>query len=585
MLRESTLIQTDPPRPGIIDRLAFGERSPSDDLSRLRARLVVSLALLSLPFWILYGVLWYLTGLPRGLWFCLGGAALCLVWIPLLRKGFSPQFTGRGLALSAAGVFVCLSLFVRGFDIPLLSWNLLLPVAAMLFRGPRTAYAWTICLGLSWLLLGWLDSRGLLPHPQASLPLHLLRLLDISNLMGAMLMLVIIVGNHARVLARQDQEREKLQQQLTRSDHLASLGTLAASIGHEINNPLAYTIHNLEYLSDLKSRIPSPADDEPRALSDALEGAKRVQRISSRLNAFARRSTEPGPIRVEQTIEVALDLARSALRQVAQVEVTLKPELTVRASDELVQVWLNLLVNAADAIGTRDATGTRADKHEPGKITIEGYSDESHAIIVVSDNGSGMPEDIRTRIFDPFFTTKDPGKGTGLGLAITRQIITQLAGTISVTTRACEGTSMTVRLPLAAPQALSIARLPVAVQESARLLIIDDEPALLRAMKRHLRDYEVDTVTSGIQALGLLQTNHYDLILCDVMMPEMTGPELYFQVEAQFAQDVARRIVFMTGGAFLPEQAKALKQTGCRTLPKPIGAALVLQQLSRLTRP
>ncbi len=519
-----------------------------------------------------------MAGLPQGLWFSLSGAIACLLWIPALRIGLSPQVAGRGIALSAAGIFACLALFVRGFDLPLLAWNLLIPVAAVLFRNARTAYVWSVGLASSWLALWWLNHLGHLPHPQESHSLELLRLIDLTNLIGVMIMLVVIVGNHARVQAKQELERQALREQLTHTEHLASLGTLAASIGHEINNPLAYTIHNLEYLSELKLRPVSATDDEPRALSDALEGAKRVQRISSRLNAFARRSAEPGPIRVKKTIEIAIDLARSALQQVAQVELKLPPDLTVRASDELVQVWLNLLVNAADAIGAA------VKGQEPGRITIEGYSDGDHAVIAVSDNGCGMPHEVRPQIFDPFFTTKDPGKGTGLGLAITRQIITQLSGSIAVASREPQGTVMTVRLPLAATAPMSVARLPITTSSSARLLIVDDEPALLRGMQRHLRDYQVDTATNGAEALKLLEVNQYDLILCDVMMPEITGPELYFQVERDHGVAVARRFVFMTGGAFLAPQARALKLTGCRTLPKPIGSAAVKDQISRLAR-
>lgn len=573
------------PPPGVrqlkvdgLDRLILGARIPEDDLTRLRARLVVSIALLSVPFWVFYGSVWYAAGLPRGLWLTLAAACGCLLCVPALRFGLSPQLAGRGIAAIAALTFFCLALFVRGFDLPLLTWNLLIPATAVLFRGVRTAYAWMVALTGSWLFLWWLDHQGLLPAPHSHLRPAMLHLLDLFNLVGVMLLLIIIVGSHARVVAKQQLEREELRKQLTHSEHLASLGTLAASIGHEINNPLAYTIHNLEYLCAERIRTHSAPEEQTRALSDALEGAKRVQRITARLNAFARRSADPRPMLVDQAVQVALDLARSALNQVAQVVVKIQPALSVRATDELVQVLLNVLVNAADAIGTD------SDRRQPGIISVTATAEGDHVLLEVKDNGPGMTEEVLERIFDPFFTTKDPGRGTGLGLAISQQIVTQLAGTIAVSSLPAQGTVVSVRLPLTASVPPAALRVPSTSDEVARVLIVDDEPALLRAMKRHLKDYQIDTVSDGKAALSALANNRYALVLCDVMMPKITGPDLYLQTKQELGEEVASLFVFMTGGAFLPEQARALKETGCPTLPKPIDASLVSSELERRSR-
>ncbi len=571
--------------PSLFDRLALSAGTGAatlDDLERLRARLVVRIALLSIPFWVLYGCIWHLTGLERGLHLALCGAAACLLWVPLLRAGLAPPIAGRGLAISAACTFFALALLVRGFDIPLLAWNLLIPVAAILFRGPRTAIGWVLILILSWLLLWWLDLLGHLPRPNESVPAELLRLLDVSNLVGAMLMLVMIVGSHASVQERRRLEQEELRKQLTRSEHLAGLGTLAASIGHEIHNPLAYVVHNLEYLHRPDGQRASPGqdgNDQAKALQDALEGARRVQRISAGLNAFARRDTEPGPIAVEDSVRVALDLAQAALRQVARIDVDIQPGLTVRASEQLVQVLLNLLVNAADAI----ATGSE-EQREAGTIQIAAFERGEFAYIEVTDNGPGIPELDRQRMFDPFFTTKKPGKGTGLGLAISKQIMNQLSGKITATPASPRGTLMRLRLEPAVAPPPSLPRLHLPDPSPAHLLIIDDEPALLRAMRRHLSEHRVDLASTGAEALEMLSKNHYDLILCDVMMPEMTGPELLDRARNELGGSIEDRFLFMTGGVFTEEQSLALRQTGCPTLPKPVGCEAIQKQIRRRRR-
>ncbi len=565
-------------RGDLVDRLAFSNAPPDDDLARLRARLVVTIAILSVPFWLLYGGIWYWTGLPRGLWVSLFGASGCLLWIPLLRLGLSPQMSGRGLALTAATTFIALALFVRGFDLPLLSWNLLIPVAAVLFRGPRTAFGWIVALASSWLSLWWFDAQGYLPRANEFLDPNLRRLLDLSNLIGTMLMLVMIVGSHARVQARREQEREDLRKQLSHAEHLANLGTLAASIGHEINNPLAYTIHNLKYLSDLPTRHEHSSIEERKALDDALDGATRVESITARLNAFVRRKTTPRPMRIARCIDAALDLARAGLAPIGRVELNIAPHLHARATEELVQVIVNLLVNAADAIQER------TESTESGLIEIDAFAQGDRAVIEVKDNGKGMPDEVQRRIFDPFFTTKEPGRGTGLGLSISREIVNQLDGEITASVRIPHGTVLRITLALEAPAPPSLPQIPNAIPDAVHILVVDDEPALLRGMQRHLRDFHIDVAHNASEALRALRLRNYDMVLCDVMMPGMTGPELYYRTKEELGDPSAERFVFMTGGVFSEDQARALEKTGRDTLAKPIGQQAIAKYLERVTK-
>jgi signal transduction histidine kinase/ActR/RegA family two-component response regulator len=571
---------------GLWDRLTFprtgdptstgGDRtSGGDDIQRMRARLVVRIAILSVPFWLFYGVVWYSIGLPLGLLLACGGALGCLVWIPAQRAGVSALTAGRGIAVVSASTFLSLALFVRGLDVSLFAWNLLIPVTAVLFRSTRTALGWTLIISASWLLLLGLDRFGLLPTPDDHLPPLFLKLLSLWNLIGTMLMLVMIVGTHARVQAKRQAEREELRQKLNEAEHWAGLGTLAASIGHEINNPLAFTLHNLEYLSELERRERSPNDDGPQALADALDGARRVQRIAERLNAMARPNQEPAPLALDQPVQVALALAQSALLGVREVQVNIPADLSVVATEELVQVVLNLLVNAADAIASQP------ERRESGQIVVEAYADGADAVLEVCDNGVGIPQEHRDRIFEPFFTTKEPGKGTGLGLAISAQVVRRLGGTLTAESREPRGTRMKVRLPLATAETPSRGKVASIRARHARILIIDDEPLLLRAMRRHLREFQVDTASDTSQALALLRAHSHELILCDVMMPETTGPEFYQKVARELGQEVAERFVFMTGGAFLPGEVEALRKTGRTTLPKPIDALAVVSELQR----
>jgi CheY-like chemotaxis protein len=172
--------------------------------------------------------------------------------------------------------------------------------------------------------------------------------------------------------------------------------------------------------------------------------------------------------------------------------------------------------------------------------------------VVVEDNGPGIPDDVLPRIFDPFFTTKEVGRGTGLGLAICHDIVEAFGGELSCTTRLGEGASFRIVLERAQPdtgRALSSAEaVPALIR--GRVLVVDDEPAILRTFERALR-MEHDIVLMGdsreAQRLLLGAYEPFDIIFCDLMMPHVNGMELYRQVKEHDAA-VARRFTFVTGG-------------------------------------
>jgi signal transduction histidine kinase len=249
----------------------------------------------------------------------------------------------------------------------------------------------------------------------------------------------LVSGVHA-VLDRA--ERQRLATQLAHTERLASLGTLAAGIAHEINNPLTAVLGNATLARRRAKRL--VGSDGARLLEplDAvIECAERIQRIVREVSVFGRANDPVEQVLVSEVIDSALALLDSELRAVAQVSRHIEAETYVVANrGRLMQVVVNLLMNAAQAIS--DA--------QSGKISVStGVWSPGEVFITVSDTGPGIPEPLRQRIFDPFFTTKPPGQGTGLGLSICASLVRALSGRIEVESAVGEGTQMRVILPIA----------------------------------------------------------------------------------------------------------------------------------------
>jgi CheY-like chemotaxis protein len=203
-------------------------------------------------------------------------------------------------------------------------------------------------------------------------------------------------------------------------------------------------------------------------------------------------------------------------------------------------------------------------------------------MLEVADTGVGIAPEHLARIFDPFFTTKAVGEGTGLGLSVSHAIVSRWGGNIAVQSTSGRGTTFVVTLP-AAPRA-EVA--PVAGGRArARILVVDDEPNVAKAIARALRTHDVTVCTVPREALARLeQREAYDLVVCDVMMPDLAGPELHRRAVA-LAPDWRARFLFLTGGTF-GSGAAELPATGCTTIRKPFEsadlAAVVARELERL---
>jgi CheY-like chemotaxis protein/two-component sensor histidine kinase len=320
------------------------------------------------------------------------------------------------------------------------------------------------------------------------------------------------------------------------------------------------------------------------ALRDARDGADRVRIIVRDLKTFSRAQEDLRTcVDVQRVLESSLRMAWNEVRHRARLVKQYTPVPAVEANESrLGQVFLNLIVNAAQAIGEG-----HADKNE---IRLRTRSDALGRVIVeVEDTGPGIGPEVMRRLFTPFFTTKQPGVGTGLGLSICHRIVTGLGGEIVVDSEIGRGTMFRIVLPAASNVAVSEESTPPPVSRVAarrgRVLIVDDDPIVGSAVRRIVgSEHDVVTLTSAQEALARISAGErFDVVVCDLMMPVMTGVEFYEELSIK-SPEHARRIVFLTGGAFTAKTRQFLDQVPNPRLDKPFEAqdlrALVSEMLS-----
>jgi PAS domain S-box-containing protein len=360
-------------------------------------------------------------------------------------------------------------------------------------------------------------------------------------------------------------ERKRLQEALSVAERMASVGTLAAGVGHEINNPLTYVVLNLTLIDrELRALDMPPTTRErlARMMEQARYGTERVSSIVRDLQTLSRVPEERvGLVDLRGTLERCLAIADHQIRHRARVIRELDDVAPVRGSEgRIVQLFLNLLANAAQAIPVGNA-----DSH---CIRVKTSTQDGRVIIVISDSGIGIDPDVVGRIFDPFYTTKQVGEGTGLGLAICRSIVTAMGGEIDVDSTPRQGAAFRVVLPIADDTDLP-AEPPPTVNDpldKKRVLVIDDEPMVGTLIAKVLSTHDVVAETSARAALTRLAADSgFDLILCDLMMPEVSGMDFYDQL----APELRDRIVFLSGGAFTPRARAFLDSVPNRRLAKP----------------
>ena len=390
-------------------------------------------------------------------------------------------------------------------------------------------------------------------------------------------------------------ERRRMQAQLMVSDRMASVGTLAAGVAHEINNPLAAVMANLDYIAEIVGQLGgsnrsdmSPAMRETWArdgikapLDDAREAAERVRFIVRDLKMFSRSPTEElkGPVNVKAVMESSLRMAWNEVRHRARLVKNYGNVPDVDGNEaRLGQVFLNLIVNAAQAIPEGSS--------ENNEIRVTTRLEGKRVVIEVADTGHGIPPEIINRVFDAFFTTKGVGVGTGLGLAICHRIVMDIGGELTVRSEVGAGTTFRVSLPEAVTEAVSVA--PAAIAgggRRGRILIVDDEEMIIRSLTRILaKEHDVVATVDARKALALCASGEkFDLILCDLMMPVMTGMDLHSEISL-LSPEQANAMIFVTGGAFTDKTRSFLSDIPKEHIEKPFDAANLRAIVQRYLR-
>ena len=373
-----------------------------------------------------------------------------------------------------------------------------------------------------------------------------------------------------------EDERRRVEAQLLVADRMVAVGTLAAGVAHEINNPLTALMANLELASTDAIELARVAGPDGSAaatamreeLDDARAAAARVRDIVRDLKLFSRGDVEKrGPVDVEDVMESTLRMARNEIRHRATLVTSFGKVSAVDGSESrLGQVFLNLIVNAAQAIPEGEAPRNQirvATREEAGRVIVE-----------ISDTGTGIPPDVMKRLFTPFVSTKPAGIGTGLGLSICHRLVTQLGGEITAETSPT-GTTFRVSLKVAATEPAAALPPPPRLTPGVKgkILVIDDEKMIAKAVARTLSTHLVTAESHARVALDqILAGARFDVILCDLMMPEMAGMDFHAEL-LRHVPEQADAIIFLTGGAFTERARDFLDKIPNLRIDKPFDGA------------
>lgn len=436
----------------------------------------------------------------------------------------------------------------------------------------------------------WMLDRpkhGMASRGECAVPLHhrgdVVGVIEIGGQTGPIdTELQLLFDGVARTLAmagpRVERPSSTLDPRAVEAERLATLGSLAGGVAHQINNALTWVRLSLgRVLSFELSRAPHTPTRAHRIelLGDVREGFLRVETVARQLAAFSRiDDDEIQAVDLGEVIEGATRVMANDVRHRARLVSNLGALPAVRGSHAaLRQVVLNVLQNAAHAI----EEGAAAENEIRVNARVEGKD----VVLEVADTGVGIPEERLPQIFEPFYTTKSEGSGIGLGLSLARGVIERFGGRIGATSSPGRGTTIRIQLPVAdGPLPTTPTTDDAPPSTPRRVLVIDDDRPVADAVALELEGHQVTVVGSGREALSRIRDGEiYDVILCDLMMPEMTGMEL-FETIAREAPAVAERFVFMTGGAFTPKAQRFLREVKNARIQKPFHAT-ALQALVR----
>ncbi len=387
---------------------------------------------------------------------------------------------------------------------------------------------------------------------------------------------------------RQAAELVRAREHLFRAERLAALGTLASSVGHEVNNPLTAVVANLDWLA---TEVREGSSDAVRAaIDESRDAAQRIERIVADMRVFGRANEGAmRPVAVGPVLASALRLAEHSVRHRATLILRDESESALPAvacdATKLAQVVVNLVVNAAYATAEAGRPSST-----PVRVTTRRAPD-GWVEIAVADEGAGMSPATQQRLFEPFFTTKGHGQGTGLGLYVSLGIVRSFGGELSVESAEGVGTTMRMRLPPSDAAPLARAReesaAPAAsartsVQDDSvsglSVLVVEDDPEVAASLRRMLAGATVTVAESGDSAVEDLETGRYDVVLCDLMLPVLTGMEVFAAAERLDAR-LARRFLFMTGGPVTEDARRFVELHDRRVLAKPFDSSLLRERI------
>ncbi|MFK7928128.1 MAG: ATP-binding protein [Myxococcota bacterium] len=387
-------------------------------------------------------------------------------------------------------------------------------------------------------------------------------------------------------LHRSHVRQAHITERVIQHDRLATTGTLAAGIGHEINNPLSFVMTNIDVALETLHTVVNPSTsgvmrDVVEGLSEAQGGVRRIRRIVRGLRSFAHAEPADAPCLVRPSIEISVRTTHHEIGRFATLNVDIAdlPPVAIGESG-LTQVLVNLLINAAQAFPTAHPATNR--------IAIRALlGDENTVMIEVEDNGTGITPPIKRQIFDPFFTTKPAGIGTGLRLAICHRVVDSAGGRLTCESSPGIGTTFRLRLPISGVPHTGDAHQPppLGAESELRVIVIDDEQAIVRAVQRALSPtHFVEGHSDPSAALSRLLdvTQSYDAIVCDMMMPGLSGPELYRSV-VRVRPEFQSRFVFISGGLGSAEVEDFLSQPDRRWLEKPFSTDELRQVIASAT--
>jgi PAS domain S-box-containing protein len=388
------------------------------------------------------------------------------------------------------------------------------------------------------------------------------------------------------VLERDITEQREMEMQLRQAQKMEAIGHLAGGIAHDFNNLLTPILGYAEMVS---ARL-QPGDPLVGKLAGISAAAHKAKDLTQQLLSFGRRQAVATKVfDLNEVIESFYIVLRRTIRESISIKLALDPAGAFVAADrsQMEQVILNLTVNAQDALSGKGIIAIETCKvfMDGENVRLHpGMTDGDYILLAFHDTGCGMNSDVLAHIFEPFFTTKAAGHGTGLGLATVYGIVKQHHGYISVTSREHEGTTFRIYLPAAAEVPLVEAKAPVLAPANAHdektILVVEDNE-MVRDMVREMLEgygYQVLTAADGNHAVEVAFNNRdrIDLLVSDIVMPVMSGPELYEQLLVQIP---SLRVVFISGYPMNPSIRSDTLEEEVNYLQKPFTAEALLERV------